>query len=451
MDVDGVPNVRVCTAPAAAGMAVQHQNAFPSLEFDLVEKTQKLLSPFMPVGWYYKIFRNRRVWNSVEPAIRRAAGVGAAPPTIDEVKGEFPSYEHAYLPTDLAVVGAGPAGLGVAIERAREGARVTLIDDQPSLGGHLRYKPGNSGRLQQLIGEVETLTNIEVLSGCSCFGLYEGNTLGVLQPRPDGGVRERLIQIRARHVTVATGVYETPLLFNNNDLVGVMLSSAVERLIRLYGISPGTRAVVAGEGPRSDEISALLLDAGVEVAAVVVSGEIIGGTGRGRVTGVHTTDVQVPCDLLVMCGPQVPNAGLLHQAGAKLEWDERKGAFVPTNLPAHVTAAGEVTGEGLTIQSPQANLPDSKRCFVCLCEDVTTHEIRAAIREGFDQIETLKRYTTVSMGPCQGRYVPAFLDCGLCQRDRPHHGRDRFDNKPAPEPQRLARGSGRSAAPACQA
>jgi len=42
-------------------------------------------------------------------------------------------------------------------------------------------------------------------------------------------------------------------------------------------------------------------------------------------------------------------------------------------------------------------------CFVCLCEDVTEKDLRQAILEGFDHIETLKRYTTVTMGPCQGK------------------------------------------------
>ena len=54
------------------------------------------------------------------------------------------------------------------------------------------------------------------------------------------------------------------------------------------------------------------------------------------------------------------------------------------------------------------DLPDSRpgseaRSFVCFCEDVTAHDIARAIDEGFEDIQTLKRYTTVSMGPCQGK------------------------------------------------
>ena len=43
------------------------------------------------------------------------------------------------------------------------------------------------------------------------------------------------------------------------------------------------------------------------------------------------------------------------------------------------------------------------KCFACLCEDVTAKDIASSIEEGFDSIELSKRYTTVTMGPCQGR------------------------------------------------
>src|SRR5437016_5246157 len=47
--------------------------------------------------------------------------------------------------------------------------------------------------------------------------------------------------------------------------------------------------------------------------------------------------------------------------------------------------------------------PSEKKCFVCFCEDVTPQDIAQAIAEGFDHSETLKRYTTAGMGPCQGK------------------------------------------------
>ena len=69
---------------------------------------------------------------------------------------------------------------------------------------------------------------------------------GFVQSNPHPGAAERLIHLRAKRIVVATGVYEAALPFKNNDLPGVMLSSAVERLIHLHGIAPGKRAVVIG-------------------------------------------------------------------------------------------------------------------------------------------------------------------------------------------------------------
>jgi sarcosine oxidase subunit alpha len=57
----------------------------------------------------------------------------------------------------------------------------------------------------------------------------------------------------------------------------------------------------------------------------------------------------------------------------------------------------------------------SKRQFVCFCEDVTSQDFTDAVGEGFDHIETLKRYTTTTMGPCQGRMCQ-LTSIGVCSR-----------------------------------
>ena len=99
-----------------------------------------------------------------------------------------------------------------------------------------------------------------------------------------------------------------------------------------------------------------------------------------------------------------PNYKLLAQAGARVEYDESRGIFVPTDLPDHVEAVGAVTGDvgAPAVPSPILDHRGDK-CFVCLCEDQTTKDLKYAIAEGFDSIELSKRYTTVTMGPCQGR------------------------------------------------
>ena len=416
MNVDGTPNVRTCITPVRAGMRVRHQHAYPSLNHDWLAMVQRF-DWLMPVGWYYKTMTNPAMWHMAEPFIRRVAGLGDLP-SPDSENG---NYEHCYRHTEVAIVGGGPAGIKSAIELASKGVEITLIDDQPELGGHLRYSKNVDISPVKLAAQVQALPNIQVLRGCYCFGLYEGNLLGIVEPRQNPKDAERLIHLRAQHVVVATGVYESPLLFPNNDLVGVILSTAVQRMIRLHGIVPGKVAVIIARSPMGDAVAADLREVGVKIAATVAPESVVKALGNKSVKGLETRKGRYSCDILVVCGHRIPDAGLLHQAGASLEWNDKKAAFIPTNYPANTSAVGEVTGESLA--APRTFPPEreaaSKRAFVCLCSDVSSQDLVDAIDEGFDHIETLKRYTTTTMGPCQGRMcqLPAI---GVCAR---HTGR----------------------------
>ena len=413
MNVDGIPNVRACVTPARAGMAVRHQNAYPSLDHDWLAAVQHI-DRLMPVGWYYKTMTSEWSWHAAEPFIRRVAGLGVAPEPGNGSK----DYEHAWMHAEAAVIGGGPAGLEVALELARSGAQVLLVDDQPELGGHLRYRKRAGDVPAGTIRELRSMSSVEIISRAYCFGLYEGNLLGVLQANPHAGAIERLIHLRAKRIVVATGVYEVPFTFENNDLPGVMLSTAVQRLIHLHGITPGTRAVIVAAGAQADEMAEDLRDAGIELAAVLAPGEVTSGIGSSHVRGIRTQKGDVACDLVVMCGQRVPDAGLLHQAGGKMAWNEERGAFLPVDLPSNVSAVGEVTGLALpsAMPLPPKHVPFHKRSFVCFCSDVSTADLADGISEGFDHIETLKRYTTLTMGPCQGRMCQ-LAGIGVCAHE----------------------------------
>jgi len=407
MNVDGVPNVRTCITPVREGMKVKAQNAFPSLETDFLSVTQHF-DRLMPVGWYYKTFTHPAMWHAAEPFIRKAAGLGEVLPTLPA------KYEHSWMHTDTAVIGGGWAGIHAALAAAERGDPVVLIDDQPVLGGQLRYRKAAGDPPAGAIARLQNTASVKILQDSSCFALYEGNLLGVLQRHPNSDTTERLIHLRARHTVVATGAYETPLLFPNNDFVGVMLSTGVQRLLHLYGVVTGKRAVVAGTPPQAGEVSADLRAAGVEIVATVDPAQIVTALGSGKVEGIRTSTGSFSCDLIVVCGPRVPNAGLVAQAGGKLEWRDAHGAFLPAGIPENVTVAGDAAGE----MQPNAASPLSsdKRAFVCLCSDVSGKDLCDGIAEGFDQIETLKRYTTATMGPCQGRMcqLPAI---GVCAHE----------------------------------
>jgi sarcosine oxidase subunit alpha len=382
MTVDGVPNVRVCVEPIRAGAVVRSQNVLGSLNRDLLSITDKLGGPFTPVGFYYRtMIRPRRMWPLYERFLRGVAGLGK----LDERAGHTRRYDVEHRRARVLVVGGGRAGRAAAVAAASAGDGVVLVDE--------------NARAAQL-----QLDGVEVLAPARALGIWEGG----LVPVDQGTV---LYRYRAERIVVATGSLEQPLVFPGNDLVGVVLPEAVRRLIRDFAIKPGERAVVIGADDRDLEVVDDLREAGVAIARVVDlrQGPLarIEARGRkGRVRRVLLDDHAVECDLLVTSAGRQPAYSLLAQVGGRVDYDPVRAIFVPTGLPDGLEAAGSVTGEGCATAHPYraAGTKDREdKCFVCVCEDVTTKDISRAVAEGFDSIELSKRYTTVTMGPCQGK------------------------------------------------
>jgi sarcosine oxidase, subunit alpha len=463
VQVDGAPGVRACTEPLREGMKVEHMNASPSLEFDVMRATDKFGGPFTPPGFYYKTFiRPRRFWPLYEKVLRHAAGLGRIAKSQPEREWHT---EYRRRHADVLVVGGGAAGLHAAIAAAEQGADVVLCDEGPEPGGRLLAE-GAHGHAREL-AERARAAGVELLTSAPALGAFDG-LVPVWQD-------DTLHQIRAGRVVYATGAVEQPLLFPGNDLPGVMLSGGALRLATLYGVKPGERAVVAAVCDRGLEAAAALHDAGVELVAVAdlrdnggtpglnalmrrgvralrgmtvleargrdqVQGVVLGRPGASEGEGEHAFG----CDLLVVSGGSAPATSLLTQVGGRTGYDRQFGQFVLQELPDAVYAAGEVAGAGrltdaehsgatagaaaaralgfgdgepmdgdghgrTVAQPPEVAVPPAVtsrrqgKCFACLCEDVTAKDIHLSVEEGYDSIELSKRYTTTTMGPCQGR------------------------------------------------
>jgi len=379
MQVDGVPSVRVCTEPVREGARVRGQHALGSIDRDLLSVVDKAGGPFTPVGFYYRtMIRPRRAWPIYERMLRTMAGLGR----IDKHGRRSRRFDTEHRRVDVLVIGGGEAGLAAAQEAADRGCEVALVDD------------GLAGGLEA--------TDFEVVSPARAIGIYEGGLVPV-----DAG--DVLLRFRAGEIVVATGAIEQPLLFPGNDLVGVMLPSGVRRLVSEWSLKPGDRAVVISADDGGLEAVETLRTAGVEVARVFDLREnqvrqlSAGGKG-GRLRSVLVDEEAIDCDLLVMSGGRQPAYSLLAQAGAKVGYDAARGVLVPSELPAGVRAAGSVTGELPRAALPSATYNGGKgRCFVCPCEDVTEKDVKRALAEGFDSLELAKRYTSLTMGACQGR------------------------------------------------
>ncbi len=398
MTVDGIPNVRVCTVPVTEGAVVSGQNFKGSLNRDLMSVTDKVGGPFTPPGFYYKTFiRPRKLWPLYERVLRGAAGLGR----LDKhgERRERIDVEHRHA--DVVVVGGGQAGLEAAIEAAGRGESVIVVDEGPETGGGLLADREGLGTARELQQRARA-AGVELLAPAIAIGLFEYG----LVPVAYGNL---LLKIRTRRTVVATGVVEQPLVFPGNDLIGVMLPDGVRRLVNSFSLQPGERAVVLTVDDRGIRAAEDLQAAGVEIAALVDFREhepmnISAIGGKGRVTGIQFDLTKLKCDLVVMSGSPQPNYKLLAQAGARVEFDGGRGVFVPKDLPEGIAAVGAAAGD---IGDPAAPSPVlgsyGDKTFVCFCEDQTSKDLSYAIAEGFDSIELSKRYTTVTMGPCQGR------------------------------------------------
>jgi sarcosine oxidase subunit alpha len=396
MTVDGIPNVRVCTTPVEDGMAVRAQNVRGSLERDWMAITDKLGGPFTPPGFYYKTFiRPRRFWPLYEKFLRAAAGLGA----LEEhaVHTGHTDVEHRHVAT--LVVGGGRAGLQAAIDAARRGGTVALVDEGPDVGGDLLCDPDGIEAASRLAAQARE-HGVELLAPAVAIGIYEGG----LVPVEHGN---QLIRFRADHIVAATGVTDQPLIFPGNDLIGVMLPSAIRRLVNFWSLKPGERAVILAVDDRGHVAAEDLRRAGVSIADVVDFRErrpsSIEAKGRkGHLRQVRIDGKSIDCDLLVMAGSPQPAYQLLAMAGAKVDYDASRGIFVPTELPDTLSVVGSAAGDLGAVSCPPAVLGEGKS-FVCFCEDQTTKDVKYAIDEGFDSIQLAKRYLTVTMGPCQGK------------------------------------------------
>jgi sarcosine oxidase subunit alpha len=473
VEVDGWPGVRACTEPVREGMKVSHMNARPSLRFDVMRATDLVGSRLTPPGFYYKTFiRPRRLWPLYEKVLRHAAGLGRLARRQDDRKWRT---EYRRRRADVLVIGGGFAGMAAALRAAELGADVVLVDDGPELGGGALA--GNDAAAARELAERVRAAGVEVIASAAALGFFDG-----IVPVWEGST---LHQVRADRHVAATGSIEQPLIFEANDLPGVMLSSGAVRLAALYGVRPGSRAVVATTADRGLEAALALHEAGVEVAAVADSrhlgsdpelvarieaagisllpgGAVARARGRrgvreavlveldpeGRPT--NRSERRVRCDLIAVSGGTMPATSLLLQAGARSRWDEGAGAYLPDEAPEGIRSAGAVAGhergrapeisgaiaggeaalelelggaeERSRLDAERAELEAAGRpaegpvpttgtgkpgghskCFACLCEDVTTDDISHSIDEGFDSLELVKRYTTVTMGPCQGR------------------------------------------------
>ncbi|MDD3884234.1 MAG: 2Fe-2S iron-sulfur cluster-binding protein [Gallionella sp.] len=463
-------NVRADVTPLVDGMALTAVNTFGGLQSDKAS-ILGAFSRFMPVGFYYKAFYTKQLFPMWERMFRTLTGLGKVDFSSPRVR-----TPKNYGFCDVLVIGAGPSGLAAALAAAAQGAEVLIVDENARVGGSAGYIGCTDSERAELhaaqLSEVQAHPRIRIMTSTYAAGYYADHWIPLV-------ASDVMTKMRAQSIVVATGAYEQPSVFRNNDLPGIMMASGAQRLMHRYAVKPMQKVVVLTANADGYRAALDLAAFGVEVAAVVdlraqtkidpsesesqvnakgmrilkghCIAEAIAGkqgksvaavvvarlsaSGEAEVAGQET----IACDGLVMSVGWAPTANLLYQAGTRMRYEKSVEQFVPDVLPAGVFACGRVNGvHTLTARhadgrragsmaaahagfgvaelievAAESECPthpwpiishSSGKNFVDFDEDLQLIDFHNAVQEGFDNIELLKRFSTVGMGPSQGKH-----------------------------------------------
>ncbi|MFN7572816.1 MAG: 2Fe-2S iron-sulfur cluster-binding protein [Betaproteobacteria bacterium] len=460
------PNLRADLTPLAAGMDVQAVNTFGGLAGDRA-RLLDLFAPFLPVGFYYKAFHSKKLFPRWERLFRALTGLGRLQLDAPAEKtpkryafadvlviGAGPSglaaalaaaeagAEVALAETDPRLGGSGQYAERDAAARAELAALIARVQAHPRIGVHtqataLGYYADHWVPLALPTHIVKLRAGAVVVAQ----GAFEQPVVFRHNDLP-GVMLASGAQRLLRRYAVAPCTRLVLLIANAQGYVAAL--DALDAGIEVAAVLD----LRAAPGPQSRRAAELLAARGVRTSSgAALAGARAGADGTlaaveigridaGRVVPVH----EVPCDGVWMSAGYAPAAPLLYQAGAQLRYDEATQQFVPRTLPPGLYACGKVNG----VVDLAARLVDGERAgagaaayalgralpefgplpapaespshpypvfahpkgkdFIDFDEDLQVRDLANAAQEGFDNIELMKRYSTVGMGPSQGKH-----------------------------------------------
>ena len=385
------PNVRATEIELYEGLEASSQNCWPSVNFD-VGAINNFFSSFIPSGFYYKTFMwPASFWEKYEYIIRKSAGLGKSPTKPDQ-----DLYDQRYLHCDVLVVGGGISGIISAKIAAQNNLNTVLLDDKSNLGGITIFQDNDSFKinndnankwLEKEIESLKSLKNLTIKTRSSLAAYHSYNYLLAKENLTDhlslsekkNKIRQRLWKIRAKKVIIATGSIERPLIFNNNDRPGIILSSSIKKYIDYYGVKCGQKISLFTNNDSAYETAISLKKNSVNVISVidvrdksnstiVKQAEKLGikihwkhtvvetygykkinsidlmrlSDDGSRVVGNKLNEV---CDCLGISGGWTPLVHLFTQSGGKLKFRNTDNVFLPDKHDYNQLSVGSCNGD----------------------------------------------------------------------------------------------------------
>ena len=403
------PNVRATEVEIYDGLEASSQNCWPSVNFD-IGGINNFLSPILPAGFYYKTFMwPASFWEKYEYFIRKSAGLGKSPSTPDP-----DIYEHRYIHCDVLIVGAGISGVMAAKVAAKNGFKTLLIEEKNYLGGetiyqdseHFKINNQTSGSwLDKEINEIKKIKNLEIKTRTSVAAFHGYNFLLARENLTDhlpieqrnGKTRQKLLKIRAKKVITATGSLERPLIFDNNDRPGILLSSAINKYASLFGVVCGEKNILFTNNDSAYETAANLFRKGISIEAIIDNREeidsklikeseknnikiykgytIVDTYGYKRINKISImqlskdgqkvigSKISIPCDCLGISGGWTPSVHLFTQSGGKLKFRDDDQVFIPNTYPSDQISIGSCNGD-FTLDEILSNISKTLKEFL---------------------------------------------------------------------------------------
>jgi thioredoxin reductase len=356
---------------------------------------------------------------------------------------------------DVAVVGAGPAGIQAALASIGPGRKILLVDENPVAPGligldvPLRYGGRATAAVQRQDRMLEQIfsadaglaqafdAGVDVRLGTSVWGAWVPGPAKMSVPANMLGLADETASslVGFDELVVAAGARDLALGFEGADLPGVMGANALHSLLARYNAFAGRRIVVVGDGALADQTAALIQAHGLDLVDRLRLPETpVRATGGPD--GVEALTIAAPdgtqrtvaCDTIVLAVGLVPNVELPAVLGCDLTFCAPQGGWVPlldsfgrTSLPfVRVVgdAAGTVADDRMEFMRALLQSGGGGP-LLCICEDVSREDFAVLApprylgaspqgQAALDPAEGThpdhaKRLTRAGMGACQGR------------------------------------------------